>query len=380
MGVGENSCNRCFCGKGGDLICSKKDCTGEEEPSNTKEACKMEDGSVRRPGWSGPGTGQNYCNKCQCSSAKQERQRRKMAQPQGPAYSWGVLSCTEMECKPRDTGVDLSLFGQASLVSRTGYKFWAATCQKTVCRSELSDCADCKYKEGDDVHQKCKRTCKSGRDAESAYKEREDANSLKGAFGAIKGDVKSADTADAKGIGEVAAGIQAKCAAVTKDCRPDDVECACPSELSTVIRQFSEGRNVDAIAAKISCCRDVGAKDAAAIKSDLKSKVTAFIASSEKEKVALAEQVAECAKGVDAKGDAGEADVAVATNLCEQYKIIQEASSDDLDKAVLMAASMAAPGKTDGNEKTDGGDESGAEMLAGSALTVAVLAVAVANM
>jgi len=165
------------------------------------------------------------------------------------------------------------------------------------------------------------------------------------------------------------------CAAVTVDCVEDDVECACPSEVSEVVRQHTKGRTVAQIAEKIHCCRDVGDKDVDAIKEDIKTKVTEYVESSRVELAALAEQVSDCdsdattaAEGEDA-GEAADTAAEKSSQLCESFALINDASTAELQEMVAAAATMSAEEIADVI-----GNLSGAAEVAGSALVAAALA------
>jgi len=457
-GAGDNFCNKCSCrmpittnGKerrmplapdedpehAGEFSCTEMDCSQFDTKPEIKEGCRLQEGDLVRFGWSGNDNGDNYCNRCSCRKPTKTRRKPFMAGGDDEdQFTQGFLVCTKMQCEPRDGkgGVvsanrgDLDL----SLTSFTSYKYWDVKCKTTVCRNDISDCGACKYEEANAVADTCKRMCKASQDVDAADKKKEEANSLVSVFGGIREEVQTADEVDAKGIGEIAAGIQAKCAAFTKDCRGDDVECACPAEVKTVIKQFSEGRSVDAIAKKLECCRDVGGKDAATIKSDLKAKIEAFIAGARDEGKGLEAQIAECVgDGADgarrfrkamedrprkaedeawgyccegngvcrqAEGCAGSkndcladplcapvkrpslsaVDERAAADLCEQFAILKGASSDELDQAIVLASSIL--GEDTVQDLIDSVIDSGAHALAGSAFAVAMVAAAVANM
>ena len=220
------------------------------------------------------------------------------------------------------------------------------------------------------MHNRCLRACKIGSSLDKAGTEKEDKNKL--GFGDIKANVRGADTVDAKGLGKKAAGIQAMCAAVTTDCVEDDVECACPSEVSSVVRQHTKGRTVAQIAEKIHCCRDVGDKDVDAIKEDIKTKLTDYVESSRAELAALAEQVAECDADAGEGEDVGEAADTVAeesSQLCESFALINDASTAELQEMVAAAATMSTEELTEVISSLSGATE-----VAGSALVAAALA------
>jgi len=308
--------------------------------------------------------------------------------------------CTEMECtqpvaeedeqvdeeqvdgdKPAVDGdkpaVTKPVAKPVTLVGSTTNKFWETKCQRSVCKTDFADCDDCEFADDGTVklhmYNRCKRACTIGSSLDKAGTEKEEKNKL--GFGDIKANVRDADTVDAKGLGKKAAGIQAMCAAVTVDCVEDDVECACPSEVSEVVRQHTKGRTVAQIAEKIHCCRDVGDKDVDAIKEDIKTKVTEYVESSRVELAALAEQVSDCdsdattaAEGEDA-GEAADTAAEKSSQLCESFALINDASTAELQEMVAAAATMSAEEIADVI-----GNLSGAAKVAGSALVAAALA------
>jgi hypothetical protein len=348
MGVGKNWCNKCRCMEG-ELQCSERVCLDVERPTEGKVACWLSDGTLKPLGWRGAGAGDNHCNKCHCGPAAKD------ATADADGYIKGTLQCTKMECADEDEEVkDVS---DVPVVSYTSFKVWEGKCQQQgVCRNDFADCADCEYTD-DAKHQSCKKICKAGKDSEAASEKKTVAGSLVTAFGATKAEIVDADVKDTKGLGELATKLQAKCAAVTKDCAKDDAECACPSTIQTAIRQFSEKVTVDAIAAKLQCCRGDGTKDVAAVKASLSTTLNAFLSSARVEVTALAEQVVEtCAE--DAESD-----------LCGAVELLKGSSDEDIEQAVLMASSFLALE-----------EDSSAETASASVLAAAIAVVVAANM
>jgi len=348
MGVGKNWCNKCSCMEG-ELQCSERVCLDVERPTEGKVACWLSDGTLKPLGWRGAGAGDNHCNKCHCGPAAKD------ATADADGYIKGTLQCTKMECADEDEEVkDVS---DVPVVSYTSFKVWEGKCQRQgVCRNDFADCADCEYTD-DAKHQSCKKICKAGKDSEAASEKKTVAGSLVTAFGATKAEIVDADVKDTKGLGELATKLQAKCAAVTKDCAKDDAECACPSTIQTAIRQFSEKVTVDAIAAKLQCCRGDGTKDVAAVKASLSTTLNAFLSSARVEVTALAEQVVEtCAE--DAESD-----------LCGAVELLKGSSDEDIEQAVLMASSFLALE-----------EDSSAETASASVLAAAIAVVVAANM
>lgn len=307
--------------------------------------------------------------------------------PTKPTFTKGMLTCTRKSCdyveagfpvaEGKDgtktgTGKDGTKPERPSLVSLTTGDLWESSCQEEgICTKSKDECATCEFTPKIRAHERCKKACKIAGSLDKAAVTKGERNQL--GMGGIKADVENADAVDAKGLGKVAAGIQAKCAAFTADCAEDDVECACPSEVSTLVKQHAKGRGVDEIAKKIHCCRDVGGIDVEGVKGAIKSKLTAYVESSREELLALAEQVAECeAENADA-GESADASAEEASLACESFEIINEASEEDLAKMLTMAASMTAEDISDVVDDVIG---SGAVNVAGSAVLVALAALA----
>lgn len=392
-GVGADWCNKCRCYDNGELACTKMECAGEAE-DKPASGCYLEDRSLVAFGWVGRGAGDNKCNKCKCAAPERDR-RMPMQQSTPQPFVKGVLSCTRMECldfveagfpvKDGDgLGDQAGEEGDATattrptrptLVGSTTDDFWETTCRKTVCRNSKDTCADCEFTAGDRAHDRCSKTCRIAQTLTTADAAKETANDL--GFGRIRPEVQDADVEDVRGVGTLAANIRSKCAAVTTDCVEDDIECNCPSQLTELVKQHAKGRSADDIAAKIKCCRDVGDKDADAIKGEIRSKLTAYVASAQREVAALAEQTDECDAGTEDSGESTE-DLATASTLCDAFALISDASTEELSELVSFAASMSPAEIGEAIDDIVGG-LSGASSVAGSALLAAALA-AVANL
>ena len=74
-GTGDNWCNSCSC-ENGSLSCTEMAC------NQTLDSCLLRDGTVVEDGWTGKGTDSNWCNSCFCND--------------------GALGCTKMGCPPQD--------------------------------------------------------------------------------------------------------------------------------------------------------------------------------------------------------------------------------------------------------------------------------------
>ena len=77
-GTGRNWCNTCNCDDG-SLNCTYMACSQQpDDTSNKEQQCKLSDDTTVEHGWSGKDTGGNWCNSCNCDG--------------------GLLGCTRMRC------------------------------------------------------------------------------------------------------------------------------------------------------------------------------------------------------------------------------------------------------------------------------------------
>ena len=370
--MGRDKCdNECKCDEG-KLFCSKKACAAETEKPASAQYCKLSDGSLRKPGWSGNGVEDNHCNKCTCAAAKEGAP---------------VLRCTKRACKPIKGDAEVAEKEEA--VAVWGAKQSWAKCQsKLRCKEELATCNECGFAvdASDDVttaetFEYCQATCSRLQGVKANAEKRETLDTF-GATWAVKSSVRDAVVVDtttgksADGLSKTAAGIKAKCAEHTKDCRDDDEECACPSSVSTFLTGISKARgNATEVKAsferdskKVACCRETGGKSTKEIETEMMTKIQEYASAARSVVAGLEGQLAKC------EADTEDADAEV----CDTLELAMQASEGEVKSySALMSASKALlPTLTNLTNIIDG--TAGASPVMAAAVTVAAGVVAAA--
>merc|ERR1711935_8600 len=392
---GKVDCNKCKCDDG-ELRCSKMQCPAEPV-AQTGGYCYLSDKTKVKPGWAGAGVGDNHCNKCRCASAdvqfssvqfsadgkkagsgkgngdgkgngKDRRQRRKsfpVEEPAGP-----VLTCTKRACEAATKDESVAVWGAK--------KTWEECQLQVRCKEDLSSCGNCgwsteKVAEGVEVTnvKKCQATCERMMDVKVQAEE----GKSRDAFGwGLKDGVKEAAVAAGdEGLDKEAAQIKAKCAVHTKDCRDDDIECACPSKVSAVLGDVSKTdgsatavrASLERTASKLACCRNTGDKTTAEIKTDVMAKMEAYAVSKRALVAGLEEQLLDCDVGIDDE----------ASVICDALQLAKDASAEEISSAMLLASTMLPPG-SNVTDIIDAFSAGATSNVAGAAAAVAAAVVA----
>lgn len=288
-------------------------------------------------------------------------------EPAGP-----VLTCTKRACEAAIKDESVAVWGAK--------KTWEECKSQVRCKEELSTCGECgwsteKVAEGVEVTdvKKCQATCERMSDVKVQAEE----GKSRDAFGwGLKDGVKEAAVAEGdEGLVIEAAQIKAKCAVHTKDCRDDDIECACPSKVSAVLGDVSKTdgsatavrASLERTASKLACCRNTGDKTTAEIKTDVMAKMEAYAVSKRALVAGLEEQLLDCDVGTDDE----------ASVICDALQLAKDASAEEISSAVLLASTMLAQdSNTTVTDIIDALNAGATSNVAGAATAVAAAVVA----
>jgi len=392
---GEVDCNTCKC-DGGELRCTKKDCSAEEEEEEEATEptaggyCYLSDRTKVKPGWYGAGVGENHCNKCKCSASS--RERRKVMQGGEPAVA-AALVCTKMSCLIESDTVAVT---HVSVTTWSAEKTWEECKPIVRCTEELKECGKCGWDQAKAAEEftgkvgyteagfaKCHSTC---RNLAKVVEEEEESKSRDSFGWALKPAVRDAGEVDADtgksvdGLSRDAAGIKARCAEHTKDCRDDDIDCTCPSTASAIMAAVGKTDGTieamtdtfDRAAKKLACCRDVGDKTIEQLQVSMISQMESFVASKGAVVAGIEEQLLDCdASATDADGV-----------VCDTLRLAMESDEETIQRFTLLASSalqMRDPTTGTGGEGGSGdgeGGEGGDDASAGASVGPALAAFA----